>query len=203
VSDNGGSTLKVRLISVLAVLSFVAVIAGYSVAASSGAGTTQDTALIYDGPAIANTHAAPNTPAFAAWCGTDCIPSVVMPAVDASTGRVRGQIYVWTKNFVYSADGNSLCFGEFVWFALSDGDVYSHSGSNGTCGAFMDPSLKPPTHISGVGKVVAGGGDGTIVGGTGKYAKWTGIYTDRTFVELDFSGGPNYYDQIFWSIQRS
>ena len=30
----------------------------------------------------------------------------LMPAVDASTGELEGQIYVWTKNFV-SSDGSS------------------------------------------------------------------------------------------------
>ena len=197
--------MKVRLIGAVAVLAFAAVFAGYSVATSSGAGTPEDTVLVYVGPAIENTHAAPTTAAFTAWCEDSCVPSVVMPAVDASTKETRGQIYVWTKNFAYSSDGNSLCFGEFVWFALNEGNVYTHSGSNGTCGAFIDPSLKPATHLSGdAGKVVAGGGDGTIVGGTGKYAKWTGTYTDRTFVELNFvNAGKNYYDQLFWSIHRT
>jgi hypothetical protein len=87
-----------------------------------------------------------------------------------------------------------------VWFALNDGDIYTNSGSNGTCGGAIDGSLKQPTHITGPGAVIAGGGDGTIVGGTGKFAKWTGTYTDRVFVEL---GSSNYYDQLFWSINRS
>ncbi len=122
---------------------------------------------------------------------------------DASTGERRGQIYVWTKSFVTSADGNTICFGEFIWFDLPEGSVYVHSGSNGTCGGFMDPSMKPPTHITGAGQVVGGGGDGTIVGGTGKYSKWTGTYTDRVFVELSFTGAANYYDQLFFSIHRT
>ena len=64
---------------------------------------------------------------------------------------------------------------------------------------------KPPTHIVGAGQVV-GGGDGTIVGGTGKYAKWTGTYTDRVFVELNFSGGANYdisCSSVFTGPRRS
>jgi hypothetical protein len=64
----------------------------------------------------------------------------------------------------------------------------------------MPLSVKAPTHITGSGEVAAGGGDGTIVGGTGAYARWTGTYTDRVFVELNLSGGPNYHDQLFWSI---
>ena len=197
--------MKTRLIVAAAVLAFVAVVGGVAVATSNGASTTENTLLLYNGPAISNTHAAPNTASFASWCALDgpCSPSVALPMVDASTGERRGQIYVWTKNFVTSADGNTLCFGEFIWFELPEGNVYVHSGSNGTCGGFMDSSLKPPTHITGAGQTVGGGGDGTIVGGTGKYAKWNGTYTDRVFVELNFSGGANYYDQLFFSINRN
>lgn len=199
------SMLRTRLVSALAALLLVAVIAGYSVASGSGARTHENTVLVYNGPSIPNTHAAPDTPAFASWCSSDgpCSPSVTMPAIDASTGELRGQIYVWTKNFVSSADGNTICFGEFIWFDLREGSVFVHSGNNGTCGGFMDPSLKPPTHIAGAGQVVGGGGDGIIVGGTGKYARWIGTYTDRVFVELNFSGGANYYDQLFFSIHRT
>jgi len=161
--------------------------------------------LISNGPSVVNTHAAPDTPEFAAWCATDgpCAPSVMQPVNDATTDRPRGTIYVWTKNFTYATDGKSLCFGEFIWFALPEGDLYTHSGSRGTCGGFIDPSLKAPTHLTGVGQVIAGGGDGTIVGGTGKYANWTGTFTDRVFVEFSFTGGANYYDQLFWSINPS
>jgi hypothetical protein len=55
----------------------------------------------------------------------------------------------------------------------------------------------------GAGQVIAGGGDGTIVGGTGRFSKWTGTYTDRVFVEFSFTGGANYYDQLFFSISKS
>ena len=197
--------LKTRFVLAAVALTCVSVIAGVAVASGDGAPSTEDTVLIYNGPAIANTHAEPTTPAFTSWCSLDgpCSPSVQLPMFDASTGERRGQIYVWTKNFVSSADGNTICFGEFIWFDLSEGSVYVHSGSNGTCGGFMDPSLKPPTHIAGAGQVIGGGGDGIIVGGTGKYGKWTGTYTDRVFVEFNFSGGANYYDQLFFSIHRT
>ena len=197
--------MKTRFIFAGVALACVSVIAGVTVASSNGAPTTEDTVLIYNGPAIANAHAAPNTPAFTSWCSLNgpCNPSVQLPMFDASTGERRGQIYVWTKNFVSSADGNTICFGEFIWFDLSEGSVYVHSGSNGTCGGFMDPTIKPPTHIAGAGQVIGGGGDGIIVGGTGKYAKWNGTYTDRVFVEFNFSGGANYYDQLFFSIHRT
>ena len=199
--------MKVRLTAAATVLSIV-VFAGSVAAASegSGGGDANEVVLIFNGAAVANTHAPPDTPTFSAWCNVDgpCAPSVMQPVYDTANGRLRGTIYVWTKNFVYSADGKSLCFGEFIWFALAEGDLYTHSGSDGTCGAFIDTSLKAPTHLTGIGQVIAGGGDGTIVGGTGKFSKWTGgTYTDRVFVEFDFTGGANYYDQLFFSISKS
>jgi hypothetical protein len=199
--------VKVRLIAAVTTLSLI-VFAGSAVAnggdAKSGDSDPNDVVLVFNGAAVANTHAAPSSPAFGAWCASagPCAPSVMQPVYDASTGNPRGTIYVWTKSFTYAADGKSLCFGEFIWFALSDGDIYTHSGSNGTCGAFIDPSLKPPTHITGVGQVIAGGGDGTIVGGSGRFSNWTGTYTDRVFVEFDFTGGANYYDQLLFSISK-
>jgi hypothetical protein len=196
--------LKVRLTWTVAALLLLAVVAGSAVAYSETGTKTDNVVVLYNGPSIPNTHAAPETPAFASWCSLagPCTPSVMLPVYDPEKGLLRGTIYVWTKNFVSSADGKSLCFGEFIWFALAEGDVYTHSGSNGTCGAFIDPSLKTPTHIAGAGQVVAGGGDGTIVGGTGRFANWTGVYTDRVFVEFNFSGGANYYDQLFFSINK-
>jgi hypothetical protein len=190
-------TLKFRLIGALAALSIFAVLTvGDAVASSRVGGKPRNVVLVYNGPAVANTHFAPRTPAFTSWCDSVCAPTVTMPATDATTGRVEGKIYVWSKDTQTSTDGKTLCFGEFIWFALDNGAVYTDSGTNGTCGAFMDPSLKPPTHIP-ADQVVAGGGDGTIVGGTGRYARWTGAYTDRLFIEF---GAANYYDQLFFSI---
>jgi hypothetical protein len=82
---------------------------------------------------------------------------------------------------------------------LPPGFLAATHPANGTCGGFIDPSLRPATHVS-IGQVVGGGGDGVIVGGTGRYRTWTGTYTDRVFVELSFGSDPNYYDQLFFSI---
>jgi len=196
--------VKVKLAAAMAVLSLV-VFAGAAVAQAlvgADGNTSAKIVLHYTGVAVANTQAPPSTSAFTAWCGTTCVSSVMQPVYDPATGELRGKIYVWTKDFVFAPDGKSLCFGEFIWFALSEGSVYTHSGSNGTCGAFIDPSLKAPTHISGPGQVIGGGGDGTIVGGTGKFAKWNGTYTDRVFVEFSFTGAANYYDQMFFAISK-
>jgi len=191
---------KFRLASVVAALAAGAVIAlNVGVGTSSGAGSPHNVVLVYNGPSVPNTHSAPDTAAFTSWCDSECVASVALPAVDASTGRVLGTMYVWTKNL--DLTGGPIRFGEFIWFELTNGDIYVHSGEGGTVGAVMDASVKAPTHLNGApGAVVAGGGDGIIVGGTGKYSKWTGTYTDRTFVELNFAGGPNYYDQLLFSI---
>ena len=193
---------KFRLASAAAVLAAGAMIAlsNIGVASSSDdASTPHNILLAYNGPAVPNTRSAPPTAAFTSWCDSECEASVALPAIDASTDRVQGTMYVWTKNLDLS--GGPIRFGEFIWFDLNNGDIYVHSGEAGTVGALMEHSVKPPTHLNGdAGAVVAGGGDGTIVGGTGKYSKWTGTYTDRTFVELNFAGGANYYDQLLFSI---
>jgi hypothetical protein len=88
---------------------------------------------------------------------------------------------------------------------LAEGEVHVASGDTGTCGAPIDPALKPPMYANlGAFVVIAGGGDGTITGGTGKYKNWTGTYTDRVFVGFGAPtsgvGGIIYYDQLWFSI---
>jgi hypothetical protein len=155
--------------------------------------------LIFNGYSVPNTHAQPATQAFAEWCNGSCAPSVQLPVYDPSTGRLKGNIYVWTTPFVPAPDFKSFCFNEFIMFELKEGTVYTKSNPNGVCGATIDPSLKPATHVVG-GAVVAGGGDGVIVGGTRKYQNATGSYTDRVFVELGAPDAPYYYDQLWFSI---
>ena len=164
------------------------------------AAATNNIVLIYSGPAIPNTQAPPDVQAFTDWCDSNCAPTVDLPMYDAVTGNLKGNVAVWGTPFTLSADGSSLCFSEFIVFNLPEGSIYTQSPKpNGTCGGFIDPALKPATHVS-VGQVVGGGGDGVIVGGTGKYKNWAGTYTDRVFVELSFGSDPNYYDQLFFSI---
>src|ERR1700722_8805276 len=121
----GGCILKLRLTVAAAVLSVAAVMAFGGVAFGNGNGNgannPQHVVLVYNGPSVSNTHSAPNTAAFKSWCESICVPSVTMPAIDASTGRVEGRIYVWSKNESLTGP---LKFGEFAWFALNGGDVY-------------------------------------------------------------------------------
>ena len=170
-------------------------------AASAPALAANDIVLIFKGAAVANTQQPPAVPAFTSWCNNACTASVQQPVYDASTGQARGHIYVWTHPFVSAPDGKSFCFDEFIVFALDQGDIYTASNPLGVCGGTIDPALKPATHAPAPAIVVAGGGDGVIVGGTRKYQRWTGTYTDRVFVELTFApGGSNYYDQLFFKI---
>lgn len=163
--------------------------------------------LVYNGLAVANTAAAPTLPAFASWCASSCTPTVQQPVTDTRTGKLAGFVYVWAK-FPFAAGAiipSSFCFSEYIVFALTEGDIHVRSGENGTCGATMDPVLKPPKHADlGALSVIAGGGDGDIVGGTRKYSGLTGTFTDRVFVGFGAPtsgvGGIVYYDQLLFSI---
>jgi hypothetical protein len=179
-------------------------------AALCGAAAAENINLIFSGVAVANTRAAPVVPAYAAWCTAAtgaCYPTVEQPVYDMATGRRMGMVHVWGAfPFIGGTTvPDSLCFSEYIVFALDQGDLHVHSGPRGTCGAFMDPALKPPKYPElGATVVIAGGGDGVIAGGTGKYKGWTGTFTDRVFVGFGAPtsgvGGIIYYDQLWFSI---
>ena len=183
----------------------LAALAAAAVAALAGpANATNNIQLLVHGLASPNTAAPPGTAAFAAWCSGICFPTTNQIVRDPGNGQPKGSIQVWGKNFQFGANG-SLCFSEFIVFALDQGDVHVASGERGTCGAPIDPALKPPLYPElGATVVIAGGGDGTIVGGTGKFKKWSGTYTDRVFVGFGAPtsgvGGIVYYDQLWFSI---
>jgi hypothetical protein len=192
-----------RIGGVAALVVVTAVTFGILAGVGNSAAVGDSVVLLYNGPSIANTHAQPQTAAFAAWCGGSCTPSVALPVEDAVNHVPQGTIYVWTTPYHFGANG-SICFGEFIWYALNNGDIYTDSGHNGTCGAPIDSALKAPTHLgAATGTELAGGGDGTIDAGvTGAYKNWTGTYTDRVFVEFNADFVHNYYDQLFFSITR-
>lgn len=172
-------------------------------------GRSDNIVLAFSGLVAPNTRPQPTFPAFKRWCPavSDCSPTTTVPVFDLVTGRRAGQVYVWgTLPFAFGAIiPSALCFSEFMIFELDDGDIHVHSGPNGTCGAVMDPVLKPPIHVNkGATQVVAGGGDGVVVGGTRKYRNRGGSFTDRVFVGFGAPtsgvGGIIYYDQLLFSI---
>lgn len=166
--------------------------------------------VAYTGVAVPNAHATPALQAFTDWCNAAsgaCYPTVQQPVFDTTTGRPRGTVYVWGA-FPFNAGTvfpGAICFSEFMVFDFGDGELYTHTPPNGTCGAFMDPLLKPPLHADlGATAVIAGGGDGVIAGGTRRYQHWSGTFTDRVFVGFGAPtsgvGGIVYYDQLLFVI---
>ncbi|MBW8756079.1 MAG: hypothetical protein JF586_00585 [Burkholderiales bacterium] len=166
--------------------------------------------VAFTGVAVANTRATPATKDFTDWCNAAsgaCYPTVQQPLYDIGSGNRHGTVYVWGA-FPFNAGTvfpAAICFSEYMVFAFDDGELYTHTPPNGTCGAFMDPVLKPPLHTDlGATSVIAGGGDGVIAGGTGRYKRWTGRFTDRVFVGFGAPtsgvGGIIYYDQLLFVI---
>ena len=175
-----------------------------AMSSSNLAHAAQGVDLVFNGVPAANIGAPPALPAFADWCSGTCFPTTQFPVYDVHTGIKRGMAYVWGKTFAYGA-GGSLCFSEFISFSLDEGGLQVVSGPNGTCGAPIDPALKPPLHADlGAQVVIAGGGDGVIAGGTGRFKGWSGTYTDRVFVGFGNAssgvGGIIYYDQLWFSV---
>lgn len=176
-----------------------------------------DISVVFSGVVSANTRPAPTSAAFANWCyaagggAKVCLPTTQFPVYDTSTGQQKGTAYIWGAfpfNGGTGAYAGSICFSEFMVFDLQGGEVHLATGPNATCGAFMDPALKPPKHPElGATAVIAGGGDGTIVGGTGRYMNWKGTFTDRVFVGFGAPtsgvGGIVYYDQLIFGITRT
>lgn len=162
--------------------------------------------LLTHGIAVPNTAAPPATAAFESWCGGVCFPTTYQTVYDPGNGQPKGTFRVWGKNFQFGA-GGSLCFSEFIVFSLAQGQLHIASGDAGTCGAPIDPALKPPMYADrGALYVIAGGGDGAVVDGTGKYRTWIGgRFSDRVFVGFGAPesgvGGIVYYDQLWFGIQ--
>jgi hypothetical protein len=188
----------------------VSALAVAAIATPLAATATTSIDLIFDGLAAPNTMAPPtHIAAFEAWCAGTCIPTVQQPMYEMSTGHLKGTLYVWAALPFNPGPiiDSSFCFSEFFIVALAEGDLYAYSGPNGTCGATMDPVLKPPKFTEyGAQVVIAGGGDGVIVGGTNKYRDWTGTFTDRVFVGFGAPtsgvGGIVYYDSLMFRFTR-
>jgi len=178
-----------------------------AVGSPQSASAADNIQLTTSGLAAPNASTWPDIAPFFAWCAGSCFPTTHQPVYDPATGQQKGMIRVWAKGFQFGL-GGSLCFSEYIVFDLSQGELHVASGDTGTCGAPIDAALKPPLHSDkGATVVIAGGGDGNIVAGTGKYKGWTGTYTDRVFVGFGAPssgvGGIVYYDQLWFGISRN
>lgn len=183
------------------------------VAAPFAAQAQTGLSLVYSGVVSANSRPAPATPEFNRWCAASgapvCAPTTQFPVIDTSTGQQKGMAYIWGAfpfNAGTGAFAGSICFSEFMVFDLDDGEIHLSTGKNSTCGAFMDPALKPPLYANlGATAVIAGGGDGVIAAGSGRYKYWRGTFTDRVFVGFGPAtvgvGGIVYYDQLIFGIK--
>ncbi|KTC75942.1 hypothetical protein Lbir_0011 [Legionella birminghamensis] len=173
---------------------------------SSISGSKNKNILLYfNGAPEANTGTpAPKWKSFNDWCGTTCFPTTMFPLTDPVTNKTVGTARVWGKDMNISADGDTLCFTEFIEYKLSDGVIYTLGRQAGTCGTFMDATLVPPISVKEPGvEELAGGGDGDIVGGEGKFAKIKGTYNDRVFVEFMNRSTIVYYDALFFNLMIS
>jgi hypothetical protein len=154
----------------------------------------------YNGPATANTAAAPspNVPVFATYCNGTCGPTTTFPLYDPILNIPIGTAYVWGNNYQFA--GTSECFTEFIQYKLPGGSIYTLGNPAGTCGAFIDQSLVQPSFVHNPGSaLIAGGGSGNIVAGTGIYRGLKGTYVDRVFVEF-FNGSISYYDALYFTL---
>ena len=183
--------------------SVIAMLALLGLAAEASA--ENDIVLVSNGFGAANSYPSQQLPAsFNSWCN-GCFPTVQLPLADAKTGVPKGFLYAWGQNVVANpfpvTETSTFCFDEFVIWQLPAGEIHTIS-TRGPCGTYMNRDLVPPA--TGMNTtVVAGGGQGDIVGGTGPYARWKGTYATRVFVEdagvLQFT----YYDYLFVSIKGS
>lgn len=174
--------------------------AASNVHAGINAGSKDNMQLYFNGAPEANSGTPiPPIKAFTDWCGASCFPTTVFPVVNPVTGGKVGTARIWGKDMKTSVDGNTICFTEFMEYKLDQGIIYVLGRDSGTCGAYMDSNLAPPMMVPGA-EELAGGGDGKIVGGTGKYSKISGTFNDRVYVEFMNRQTIVYYDALFINL---
>jgi hypothetical protein len=156
--------------------------------------------LFYNGNAQPNTFNGKLPQVFNTYCAGVCVPTTQIEVTDPPTGIPVGMIYVWAKNFTSNSAGTTLCFTEFIKFDLPLGSIYVQANPNGTCGAYLDPTLAiPPISLPDLSEI-AGGGRGNIVYTTGIYSGWqNGTYLDRVVV---YESGTTiaYYDGLYFTL---
>lgn len=195
-----------RLISMLAIVGAgCAFIAQAAVADSSA--DPQGSVMIADGFAAPNTFDTSLLPeVFHQWCNNgddipECVPTVELEVFDERKEKSLGFIYAWGQDFEASADGVTLRFREFIYYALNRGELFTISDDSGhPAGAFADPALViPKSGIAGA-VVLLGGAEGQVVGGTGIYHRSGGGYSTR--LKVEFAGGnPVYYDELYFRFR--
>jgi hypothetical protein len=178
--------------------------AGLLLISGASAFAANDIVLVSNGPGGSNLYPEEQWPAeLLEWCNENpCSPTVQLILTDAKTGVPKGTLYAWgVLPPVFSSDGTTFCFQEFVIWDFRPGQVYTATRPNGgACGATLSDELVEPK--SGV-SVIAGGGEGDIVGGTGAFSNWSGTYVTRVFVETDANGNFSYYDYLFAKLSGS
>lgn len=168
--------------------------------AGTNEGSKDNIELYFNGAPQPNPGTSPpDIKAFKDWCGTTCFPTTVFPVQNPVTAENVGNARVWGKDMLFSSDGETLCFTEFLEYKLKQGTIYTLGRKSGTCGTYMDTALVPPMNVAGA-EELAGGGDGAIIGGTGIYAGITGTFNDRVFVEFLNRSSIVYYDALFINL---
>jgi hypothetical protein len=113
------------------------------------------------------------------------------------TGIKVGQGYAWQNNSAY-VGSTTLCFTEFIAYVLPPlGTIFTEGNHMGTCGAVVQNVV--PAGPDKSATVLAGGGNGNIVAGTGAFKGVSGTYIDRVFVDLPATGS-YYYDGLFFNL---
>jgi hypothetical protein len=177
-------------------------LAGLFLLAGTSAFAANDIVLLSNGGGSENNYDGPFPEALDEFCEAQvaCYPTVQLTLEDARTGVPKGTLYAWGGDTVTGSDG-SFCFQEFVLWDLKPGEIYTKTlAAGGACGNTV--AAVEATGDPGNG-VIAGGGKGEIVGGTGAFAHWSGTYVTRVFVETDIDGKFVYYDYLFAKLSGS
>ena len=177
---------------------YILYFATFCLIAVSSLSAKQPMTLYNNGLASPNEYSGELPQELVDWCEGRCFPTTQLEVSDPAKPNKTGIGYVWARDFVNGSDG-SICFSEFILFNFTEGDIYVAGLEGRTCGAFIDPAIISP--ISDPNAVVlAGGGDGKIVGGTRGFKKWIGGgFTDRVFVEF-LNNNIHYYQSLIFIL---
>jgi hypothetical protein len=178
-------------------------LAGLFLLVGTSAFAANDIVLLSNGGGDVNAYSGELPEELLEWCDgqqAPCYPTVQLTLEDARTGVPKGILYAWGGDTVFGIDG-SFCFQEFVLWDLKPGKIYTQTlPEGGACGNTVEAVEATGDPANGV---IAGGGKGEVVGGTGAFANWSGTYVTRVFVETDSDGNFVYYDYLFAKLSGS